>query len=116
MLLNLPKKKSVAKKKAVTKKKVVARKKAATKKKPAKKKVAKKKVAKAADSGDAVKALTGLPGVGAAKAQALFDAGYTTPAKATRASEAKLAEIVGPALAKKIIAKEKAYLRSKEVS
>jgi len=68
-----------------------------------KKKVVKKKVVKAAaDSGDAIKALTELPGVGATKAQALFDAGYTTPAKATRAAEAKLAEVVGPALAKKI--------------
>ena len=60
-----------------------------------------KKVAKA-DRPDEVKALTALPGVGAAKAQVLFDAGFKTIDDVSKASEEDLAKVVGPALAKKI--------------
>lgn len=61
-----------------------------------------KKVAKA-PKGDEVKHLTALPGVGAAKAQVLFDAGYTSVSQVLETPEEKLAEVVGDKLAKKIL-------------
>jgi len=60
-----------------------------------------KKVAKT-ERADEVKDLTSLPGVGAAKAQALFDAGFKSVDEVSKASEADIAKVVGPALAKKI--------------
>jgi small subunit ribosomal protein S3Ae len=60
-----------------------------------------KKVAKT-ERKDEVKDLTTIPGVGAAKAQALFDAGFKSVDEVTNASEEDLAKVVGPALAKKI--------------
>jgi small subunit ribosomal protein S3Ae len=60
-----------------------------------------KKVAKS-ERPDEVKALTALPGVGAAKAQVLFDAGFKSVEEVQAASEEDLAKVIGPALAKKI--------------
>ncbi len=73
---------------------------ATTEEEAPKKKVKKVKVAKVSDD---VKALTELNGVGPSKAKLLFEAGYTTVAKVKKAKEADLAEVVGPALAKKIL-------------
>ena len=64
------------------------------------KKVVKKVVKKA--KSESFSALTEIPGIGAAKAQALFDAGYTTIDSVMKATEDDLSKVLGPALAKKI--------------
>ena len=60
-----------------------------------------KKVVKKAKS-ESFSTLTEIPGVGAAKAQALYDAGYTTVDLVKKATEEDLSKVLGPALAKKI--------------